>query len=1195
MMTRIIRILGEKNLFCVIGLLLFSLGVITGISGCSDGGGGSGGKFDYHMIGYDGVAADTDSQSQVLTSGAGNTSLNFYAAFPWYVNLTFQVLNGDSWGVSGLQTADFTVIEDGTEISRDASEMNLRTRTQLPPGYTYALKTVLILDNSPSAPLELEKMIEAAQVVVDWIDEHRQQQIAVVAYNQAGDPYLAQPFTNNLTTLKTNLNRINPSYGISNFYGAVRYALSLYNDKHSPADKNFQQGFVVAITDGLETSNLYDVDDAIALRDEKQVITVAVGDEISDAILEDLEELGNGGFYPVPKPNQPADEGESSDPASENLCEWMKVVQERMIAYADAFYWIQYKSNATSEDADPIHSVVLKLPDNRNNDPDAQISGTYSSEALFSGDTSIYFNASAADPDGITKKEIMLERGQGAGQVAVTMTALTFSKAGSSPSEYQWTSGDTGIFTVLPNSSDSSKATITVTGTGETDLLVTDTKNNVTGTIRINVKIRQESFEMMPHLVTSQAPWFADATFQVRKTPTTNNRWQWVPNLAREDMTVLENGSAIDMEDSELHLRKRDEIPPGYSYKLKTVLLIDNSPSNADHLDYMKQAAKAFAKRAFVNDAQDRTDLGPLRDPNNGWYQQEIAVLSYDLNGEKRLIQGFTSDLNRVNAAIDAIPRGYKPIDFYGGMLDALNLWNNDHNPYDPGNDFIQGVLIVMGDGWHSNLGFNNPQAILDETGSRRVICVGVGNDLVSHGNDADLIAFGNSGYYSVPDPGKTTKVKLVSDNGKTSKEVTYTALQQTLINIQHVVYDYANSFYWLNYKSYLPPAPNCDKSESMSISINNNSNDSAGKAVSGPFESCKFFEGIDGWIYVNSSVTNPDGLKYKGPINLQYAMMGNILLSSPTYAMKADTFKAENTPSYQWLISNPNLVRVAVDPNSYAKSRATLSLPANKQTGSTSLRVIDNGNNGVSRDFDVNVSKLQIPGPIAYYPFNGNAKDESGYGRDGETFGATLTADRKGRPNSAYSFDGKDDYIALDMFYGPGAGSVGNSISEITVCAWVKSASSKIQIIASFDRSEYWRFSLIDYPDQPSTPYVSWNTAQRAGDYDDLGTDKTYADGQWHFICATYDSNTSNTSNTKNLYVDGQLVDSSVVAAPFGTGLTRYGFIGVGSEAETYNGKKMMTSPYKNSCFQGMIDDVMIFNSALSDQTVKTLYDAIK
>ena len=54
--------------------------------------------------------------------------------------------------------------------------------------------------------------------------------------------------------------------------------------------------------------------------------------------------------------------------------------------------------------------------------------------------------------------------------------------------------------------------------------------------------------------------------------------------------------------------------------------------------------------------------------------------------------------------------------------------------------------------------------------------------------------------------------------------------------------------------------------------------------------------------------------------------------------------------------------------------------------------------------------------GLLAYYPFNGDAKDASGNGNDGTPQnGAQLTTDRFGNPNSAYYFDGIDDYISIN------------------------------------------------------------------------------------------------------------------------------------------------------------------------------------
>ena len=57
--------------------------------------------------------------------------------------------------------------------------------------------------------------------------------------------------------------------------------------------------------------------------------------------------------------------------------------------------------------------------------------------------------------------------------------------------------------------------------------------------------------------------------------------------------------------------------------------------------------------------------------------------------------------------------------------------------------------------------------------------------------------------------------------------------------------------------------------------------------------------------------------------------------------------------------------------------------------------------------------ASAQIPsyvptnGLVGWWPFNGNANDESGNGNHGTVNGATLAADRFGNSGKAYSFDG--------------------------------------------------------------------------------------------------------------------------------------------------------------------------------------------
>ena len=71
----------------------------------------------------------------------------------------------------------------------------------------------------------------------------------------------------------------------------------------------------------------------------------------------------------------------------------------------------------------------------------------------------------------------------------------------------------------------------------------------------------------------------------------------------------------------------------------------------------------------------------------------------------------------------------------------------------------------------------------------------------------------------------------------------------------------------------------------------------------------------------------------------------------------------------------------------------------------------------------------------VAWYPFNGNANDESGNVYHGSVNGATLTTDRFGNENSAYLFNGLNDNIIIDSsFFNIGW-------DEYSVSCWVNSS----------------------------------------------------------------------------------------------------------------------------------------------------------
>jgi hypothetical protein len=70
--------------------------------------------------------------------------------------------------------------------------------------------------------------------------------------------------------------------------------------------------------------------------------------------------------------------------------------------------------------------------------------------------------------------------------------------------------------------------------------------------------------------------------------------------------------------------------------------------------------------------------------------------------------------------------------------------------------------------------------------------------------------------------------------------------------------------------------------------------------------------------------------------------------------------------------------------------------------------------------------------GLAGYWPFNGNAYDESGNGNHASVNQPTLTEDRFSNPNSAYDFDGDDRMVVLSS-------KSLNPTNQLTIAFWIK------------------------------------------------------------------------------------------------------------------------------------------------------------
>jgi len=219
---------------------------------------------------------------------------------------------------------------------------------------------------------------------------------------------------------------------------------------------------------------------------------------------------------------------------------------------------------------------------------------------------------------------------------------------------------------------------------------------------------------------------------------------------------------------------------------------------------------------------------------------------------------------------------------------------------------------------------------------------------------------------------------------------------------------------------------------------------------------------------------------------------------------------------------------------------------------------------------YDVTVAAASDANLVLHYKFDGNASDSSGNGYNGVVLGSpTYIAGPSGQ---AMSFDGVFDYVAID-----GLSYAETGMTEVSVAAWIRTESEDNQIIASFDRSEYWRLEINGEGAEEGR--IAWDVMTHDGQAD-LGGASRVDDGQWHHVAGVFDNGAT------VLYIDGKIDVMANVAGTIGTGDLRYGFVGDRSEATEVDGDKN-TPPWM---FEGDIDDLRIYNRAVPQAEIANL-----
>jgi len=208
--------------------------------------------------------------------------------------------------------------------------------------------------------------------------------------------------------------------------------------------------------------------------------------------------------------------------------------------------------------------------------------------------------------------------------------------------------------------------------------------------------------------------------------------------------------------------------------------------------------------------------------------------------------------------------------------------------------------------------------------------------------------------------------------------------------------------------------------------------------------------------------------------------------------------------------------------------------------------------------------------GLVAYYSFDDcSAKDLSGNGNDGIIYGAKCVDGKFGK---ALSFDGVNDYVKIRDL-------VPYITNDWTLIAWVKAESftdHREGIVGSGWNFHDWYLGVTGKRENKN--FVVW--VGRGSEFPSPGLYKAMygpiSAGQWYFIAGVREG------RTLKLYINGELksVETDTIwgkseGYPFYIARTNAGL-------DWYEGER----------FNGFIDEVRIYNRALSEEEIRALYE---
>jgi hypothetical protein len=185
---------------------------------------------------------------------------------------------------------------------------------------------------------------------------------------------------------------------------------------------------------------------------------------------------------------------------------------------------------------------------------------------------------------------------------------------------------------------------------------------------------------------------------------------------------------------------------------------------------------------------------------------------------------------------------------------------------------------------------------------------------------------------------------------------------------------------------------------------------------------------------------------------------------------------------------------------------------------------------------------------------------DLSGYNNNGTIYGATRVQEGFGK---ALSFDGVDDYVGI-----PDSASL-KGMSALTVEVWIKPEMIRNQGIISKWNSWVANTGGSYIMWMTSTGTIGWGVITTTS-YSYLYDTPTLAANKWYHLVGVYDG------SQIRLYINTELKGTPKSLS--------------GSVASTTD--LLFIGKYGTAFFKGIIDEVFIWNRALSESEIQTIYN---